>query len=72
VLTLQVPVEAIEARARQADPRRALLAVLLLVPFALGWVARWAWMAAVYVWSAVVAGWQEAGRPRPAEGGAEV
>jgi len=25
----------------------------------------------VYVWSAVVAGWQEAARPRAGEGGAE-
>jgi len=70
-MAVTMPIEAIEERARTADPRRALLTVLLAVPFVLGWLTRKAWMAAAYVWSAVVAGWQEAGRPRAVEGGTE-
>jgi len=70
-VAVTVPIERIEERARSADPRRVLLTVLLFVPFALGWLARKVWMALVYVWSAVVAGWQEAARPRAGEGGAE-
>lgn len=68
---LSIPVERIETKARQADPRKALLTVLLFVPFALGWLARKTWMALVYICSAVVAGWQDAGRPRGADGGAD-
>lgn len=63
-MALTMPIDRIEERARKADPRRAALTVLLLVPFVLGWAARKTWMALVYVWSAVVAGWQEAARPR--------
>lgn len=70
-MALTVPVEAIEERAAKADPRRALLAVLLLPFFIVGWVARKAWMALVFAWSAVVAGWQDAGRPAPAESDAD-
>ena len=68
-MALTVPIEAIESRAREADPRLALLRVLLFVPFVLGWLARKTWMTLVYASSAVVAGWQEAGRPPTAEGG---
>jgi hypothetical protein len=68
---LTVPIEAIEANARQADPRRAVLAMLLFIPFVLGWILHKTWMALVYLWSAAVAGWQEAGRPRTAESDAE-
>ncbi|GAB1823564.1 hypothetical protein [Herbidospora sp. RD11066] len=70
-MALSIPLEEIEERARTADPRKALLTALLLVPFALGWTVRRAWMALVYLWSAIVAGWQEAARPRAAEDGAE-
>lgn len=69
-MALTVPLDQIEAKAREADPRRALLAALLTVPFVLGWLARRTWMALVYLGSAVVAGWQEAGRPGASEGGA--
>ncbi|MER7126758.1 hypothetical protein [Micrococcus luteus] len=67
-MALSVPLERIEQQARQADPRRAALAVVLFLPFLAGWIVRKAWMSLVYLWSAVVAGWHEAGRPR-AEGG---
>lgn len=67
-MALTVPVEAIEERAAKADPRRALLAALLLPFFVAGWVARKTWMACVFAWSAVAAGWQDAARPAVAEG----
>lgn len=70
-MALTVPIERIEERAVKADPRRALLAALLFLPFALGWLARKTWMALVYLWSALAAGWQEAGQPRVAEGPAD-
>lgn len=67
-MALTVPIEAIEARAQEADPRTAILTLLLFFPFALGWTIRKAWMSLVYVWSAVAAGWQVAGRPATPEG----
>ncbi len=70
-MALSIPLERIEEQARTADPRRALLTAVLLLPFALGWTARRAWMALVYLWSAIVAGWQDAARPRAAEDGSE-
>ncbi|MEV4096957.1 hypothetical protein [Streptosporangium saharense] len=70
-MALSIPVERIERQAREADPRRAVLTALLFVPFALGWLARRAWMGLVYLWSAVVAGWQEAARPHVVEGGSD-
>jgi hypothetical protein len=66
-----VPVEAIEQRAVKADPRRALLKALLLIPFVLGWLAHKAVLTVSYTWSAVVAGWQEAGRLQKPEGGSD-
>lgn len=70
-MALTVPIEAIEARAVKADPRKASLTVLLFIPFLLGWLLRKAWMTLVYLWSAAAAGWQEAGQPRPTEDGSE-
>lgn len=70
-MALIVPIEAIEKRAQEADPRRAVLTFVLAIPFLLGWIVRKAWMALVYVWSAVAAGWQDAGRPSAPEGSAE-
>jgi hypothetical protein len=61
---LSIPLERIEDKARQADPRKVALTVLLFIPFVLGWGARKTWMTLVYLCSALVAGWQEAGRPR--------
>ena len=68
-MALSIPLERIERQARQADPRTAVLTALLFVPFVLGWIVRKAWMTLVYLWSAVVAGWTEAARPRAAKGG---
>lgn len=70
-MALTVPLRRIEERAVKADPRKVLLTLLLIVPFMLGWIVRKVWMALVYLWSAVVAGWQDAGRPRVTEGSAE-
>lgn len=71
MMALTVPLERIESRARASDPRKALLTVLLFVPFAVGWLARKCWMAAVYTYSAIVAGWQDAGRQRDTGGAHE-
>lgn len=68
-MALTVPLQRIEERAVKADPRKALLTALLFIPFTLGWIVRKAWMALVYMWSAVVAGWHEAAAPRDAPGG---
>mgnify|MGYP006976779523 CR=1 FL=1 len=70
-MALTVPLDRIEERTRTADPRRVLLTLLLVVPFVLGWLACKTWLAMVYLWSAVVAGWQAAARPRVSEGGPE-
>ena len=70
-MALTVPIEAIEQRAVKADPRRALLKVLLLIPFMLGWLARKTVLTVSYTWSAVVTGWREAGRPHTSEDGSE-
>ncbi len=71
-MALSIPLDRIEEQARTADPRTALLTAVLLIPFVLGWTARKAWMILVYLSSAVVAGWQDAARPRAAaEDGSE-
>ncbi|MFI6883379.1 hypothetical protein [Streptosporangium canum] len=67
MVSLTIPVERIDAEARQLDPRRALLTIVLAVPFLLGWVARKTWMVLAWLWTAVLIGWQEAGRPRQGE-----
>lgn len=67
-MALSIPLDQIEERARTSDPRKALLTAVLFIPFVLGWTVRKAWMALVYLWSAVVAGWQDAARPRATGG----
>jgi hypothetical protein len=68
---LAIPVERINTEARQLDPATVALTVLLFVPFVLGWTTRKVWMVLAWLWTAVVVGWQEAGRPRQAEAGAD-
>jgi len=59
-----VPVERITARARQARPGRAALAVIGGILFCVGWVVaktfRVAWLAVVWCAFAVAEGWQSA------------
>lgn len=70
-MALTVPLERIEEKAVKADPRRAVLVVLLFLPFLIGWIARKIVLALAYAWSSVVAGWQEAARPRAEDGSGE-
>ncbi|WP_405149451.1 hypothetical protein OG589_14575 [Sphaerisporangium sp. NBC_01403] len=83
-MVLTIPVEQIqgEARARKVDVRkalltvgRALLTVLLGVPYVLGWALRKVWMVLVTVvtilGTAAAVGWRDAARPRAKSGGAD-
>jgi hypothetical protein len=59
-------------RAHTARPGRALLTLLALVPFLLGWLAGATVTASTWIWAAVIVGWQtgrqqEGGGP-PADG----
>jgi hypothetical protein len=61
-------------QAAKADPAKALLTVLALVPFLLGYVAAWtvraAWTALAWTWAAAVVGWRAAygSAPAPPDG----
>jgi hypothetical protein len=60
--------EQVRAEARRVDPAKALLTVLALIPFLLGWLAaqtvRACWAILSWTWAAVVVGWRTAyGRP---------
>jgi hypothetical protein len=54
----------VRAQAAKADPMKALLTVLALLPFLLGYVAalvvRAVWTALVWAWAAAVVGWRAA------------
>jgi hypothetical protein len=54
----------VRAEARRVDPAKALLTVLALVPFLLGWLAaqtvRAVWAVLSWTWAAVVVGWRTA------------
>lgn len=69
----QVPLERINAEARQLDPVRVLLTLLAAPLFALGWlvakVALVAWIVVAWSWTAARVGWQEGWSPQSAEGG---
>ena len=63
-LTERMPLDRIEARARQARPGRVLLTLIAAVLFGLGWLAfracAGAWLALAWFGSAVIEGWQSA------------
>lgn len=66
--TLAATAERVTARANAVDYRRVLLALLFAPLFVLGWSARWAvralvWLGA-WVWFGLVEGWQAATPPR--------
>lgn len=65
----RLPVEQITAEAKKVDVGRAVLAVLALIPFLLGWVAGKTVLAFAWVGLAVKAGWLQARRPKTVEGG---
>ena len=67
-----VPVERISARARAISPLKTLLALLFVVPFALGWLAAKVvgvvWIAVAWLLAAAAEGW-DAGRGKRADEG---
>lgn len=54
----------VRAEARSIDPVKALLTLLMVVPFVLGWLAaqtvRAAWVVLSWLWAAAVVGWRTA------------
>jgi hypothetical protein len=74
-MALTMPLERITQEARRVDVRKGLLAVLrvlgtlvLAVPYGIAWGLRTLVLGVTMLWVAAVAGWRDAGRPRP-EGG---
>lgn len=61
----RIPVERISAEARDINVGRALLALLALIPFVLGWTAATIVTAFGWAWAAFKAGWQEVRPPKP-------
>lgn len=63
-----VPLDRISARARQAEPGRALLTVLAAVLFGVGWGVRKffavIWLGAAWSYFAAAEGWNEASGPK--------
>lgn len=57
---LDLPVERIQAVARQARPGQGVVTVLLAVFYALGWLAGAAVNALAWAWAGVRVGWQDA------------
>ena len=65
----RIPVEQITPEAKKVDVGRAVLALLALIPFLIGWIAGRTVLAVAWVGLAVKAGWLEARRPRQVDGG---
>lgn len=57
----------IRAESRQLDPVKVLLTLAVVLPLAVGWLARKVclvvWTVFSWVWTAVVVGWRMAGPP---------
>lgn len=60
----RVPVDRIAERAAQINLARALLTLLVVVPWLVGWSGRMAYRGLVFGAAAVAVGW-EAGGPKP-------
>lgn len=65
----RIPVEQITADAKKVDAGRAVLSLLALIPFIIGWIAGKTVLAVAWVGLAVKAGWLEARRPKTVDGG---
>lgn len=63
----RIPVEEITAEARSVNVGRALLALLALIPFVIGWTAATVVTAFGWTWAAVKAGWREVRPPTVAK-----
>lgn len=55
-----VSVDATRPKVPQVEIARALLTVLAVLPFLLGWTVAKAWLSLTWLWAAVLTGWQEA------------
>ncbi|MEU8279550.1 hypothetical protein ACFYOK_29460 [Microbispora bryophytorum] len=66
MVTLNIPVERISEEARQLDPAKAILTILIAPLFLIGWLAGKAWLIVAWIWTAVLVGWSEARRPQTA------
>lgn len=62
-------VDQIQQKATEFDLGRALLTLLALPFFVLGWAARHVVLALAWVWAAVLVGWRVAVEPRRTAGG---
>jgi hypothetical protein len=55
----------VREEARQLDPAKVVLTLLMVVPFVVGWTIRKAvravWLVGAWVWTAGVVGWRAAG-----------
>jgi hypothetical protein len=76
VATLTIPVDRISGRARRVDARkglfvvgRLLAAVLVGVPYMLGWTVSMLWLGLTIAWVAAGEGWSDARRSRLVKGG---
>ena len=65
----RIPVEKITADAKKVDAGRAVLALIALIPFLIGWIVGKLVLAVAWVGLAVKAGWLEARRPKTSDGG---
>lgn len=65
----RIPVEKITAEAKKVDVGRAVLALLAMIPFLIGWLVGKVALAIAWVGLAVKAGWLEARRPKTVDGG---
>jgi hypothetical protein len=75
-VALTIPVERISERARRVDVRKGLLAVARLlaavlvgIPYVLGWTISKVWLGLTIAWVAFGEGWRDAGQARAAKGG---
>lgn len=54
----------VRAEARQLDPLKVVLTLLMVVPFVLGWtvakIVQAFWFVAAFAWTAVIVGWRTA------------
>lgn len=58
--TLYASADRVRREAAQLDPVKALLTVLLVVPFVLGYAVRLVWVVVALLWTGGVVGWRTA------------
>jgi len=60
VVTLYANTRQIREEAAQLDPVKVLITLVLIVPFLLGFTARFVWVALALCWTGVFHGWRTA------------